>query len=81
MRIVRYTVPGTNPERMDFNRIKSKLHILFDNRNKIVHRADMSGLTKKVCESFIETANKLFEMKVPNHLGIGKIGVPVTKLG
>lgn len=67
-------------ERKDFDRIKSKLHILFDNRNKILHKADMSGLTKKVCESFIEIANKLFEIEVPS-LGIRKTGVPSAKLG
>jgi hypothetical protein len=68
-------------ERKDFNKIKSKLHILFDNRNKIVHKGDMSSLTKKVCESFIETANKLFEMKKVPTLGMGKKEVPGTELG
>jgi len=67
-------------ERKNFNRIKSKLHILFDIRNKIVHKADMSDLTKNVCGSFIEIANKLFEIKVPN-LSIGSTGVTGAKSG
>lgn len=48
-----------NQGKNDLGKIKSKLHLLFDTRNGIVHKGQTANLNKNLCESFLETTRKL----------------------
>jgi hypothetical protein len=57
-------VPETlnEADRKELDKIKSTLHTLFDTRNNLVHKGQVSGLTKGLCEAFLETTKKLVKL-------------------
>jgi hypothetical protein len=67
--VIRKFVPEilNNAERREFDKIKNKLHALFDTRNNIVHKGQVSNLTNELCEGFLEMAKKLFG-KLSDHI-------------
>jgi len=46
----------------ELEKIKSKLHQLFDLRNSIIHKGDTAALSKEHCEKFLEVSKKLIRL-------------------
>ena len=50
-------------ERKELDKIRSKLHALFDIRNEIVHKGRVSELTKERCDAFLEATKELVALR------------------
>ena len=50
-------------EKKELDKIKGKLHALFDVRNKIVHKGSGSGVTAEMCREYLETAKRLIALR------------------
>jgi hypothetical protein len=50
-------------EKKELDKIKGKLHAIFDVRNKIVHKGSGSGVTAEMCRGYIETAKRLIALR------------------